>query len=427
MTAVKYFTNVMEGAPQLTNTWGCMVDLLDACLVNGFNLKPITSITNTNGVATATIDAGHLYQVNQVLLIAGASDPAYNGEVRVQSVTSTTFSYAIRGTPASPASGDTLTVKVAPLGFEKVFSSTNKGVYRSKNVLSNRPYLRVDNACAAGYDTSYAKKAKVGMAQGMSDIDTVVGAQAPYDPLQPNRNWETIGNGGEGVVDGWYKWYYAKCSYMYQWVGDSSRAGIQEYNRPWVLVGDDRGFYLFNEYGNTGGGHGRGGYCFTDFESYRQGDPFNTLLAATDFNTSVSGAGAWGDTNNYFNRSLDMTGKILMRDHTLLGGNQRVGLTSLNTNNGQTISGRATGIPFPNPVDYALLLHPTYLMQESSKGLRGKLPGLMWVHNDQPLQDLDIVDNVVGYTGRKFLLVKMNYSNEGACSTMALDITGPWW
>lgn len=423
MTAVKYFTNVMQGAPQLSNNWGCMVDLLDACLVNGFNLKPITSITSADGVATVTIDGGHLYQVNQVLLIAGASDAAYNGEVRVLSITTTKFTYAVLGAPASPASGDTLTVKVAPLGFEKVFSGTNKGVYRSKNVLSNRPYLRVDNSKAKQYNTAWAKKAKVGMAQGMSDIDTVVGAQAPYDPSAPNQNWQTTGDTDSGnVVDGWYKWYYAR--HIQAWYTEST--GADEYNRPWVLVGDDRGFYLFNEHGTDGG---RSGYCFTDFESYRQGDPFNTLLAATD--NHVRADSSYDDygstTRNYFNRSLDFTGKILMRDHTLLGGNQRVGLTSLNTNNGQTISGRATGIPFPNPVDYSLILHPTYLMQEGSKGLRGKMPGLMWVHNDNPLQDLDMVENVVGYAGRKFLMVKMNYSNEGAASTMAVDITGPWW
>ena len=425
MTAVKYFTNVMQGAPQLSNNWGCMVDLLDACLVNGFNLKPITSITSADGVATVTIDGGHLYQVNQVLLIAGASDAAYNGEVRVLSITTTKFTYAVLGAPASPASGDTLTVKVAPLGFEKVFSGTNKGVYRSKNVLSNRPYLRVDNSKAEQYNTGWAKKAKVGIAQGMSDIDTVVGAQAPFDPLAPNKNWETTGDTDSGnVVDGWYKWYYAKRA-----DGTTDVYGATDFNRSWVLVGDDRGFYLFNEFNRDSGFEGRGGYCFTDFESYRQADPFSTLLAATEWYTRAdtwpgySGAAVSGN----FNRTLDFTGKVLMRDHTLLGGNQRVGLTSLNTNNGQTVSGRATGIPFPNPVDYSLILHPTYLMQESGKGLRGKLAGLMWVHNDQPLQDLDIVENVVGYAGRKFLLVRMNTQNEAATSTMALDITGPWW
>jgi hypothetical protein len=424
MTSVKYFTNVMEGAPQLTNSWGCMVDLLDACLVNGFNQLPVTSITRTGSVATVTIDGTHKYQVGQVILIDGANETEYNGEVRVVYTTTNTFTFNIAESAPNEATG-LISAKVAPLGFEKVYGETHKGVYRSKNVLSNRPYLRVDNSCAPAYNTTYAKKAKVGLAQGMSDINTVIGAQAPFDPSNPDKNWSTTGEGGD-VVDGWYKWYYAKSAYMYQWSGDLGN-NIQNYNRPWVLVGDDRGFYLFNEYGSDGGGNGRGGYCFTDFESYRQGDPFNTMLAASDFYTTANSASSWGDTNNQFNRSLDFTGKILMRDHTLLGGNQRVGITSLNTNNGQTISGRTTGIPFPNPVDYSLILHPTYLMQEGNKGLRGKLPGLMWVHNDNPLQDLTIVENVVGYAGRKFIMVKMNYDSTGASATMAVDITGPWW
>jgi hypothetical protein len=423
MTAVKYFTNFMEGAPQLTNDWGCMVDLLDACLVNGFNLKPITSITSAEGVATVTIDAGHLYQVNQVVLIAGADQAEYNGEKRVLSVTSTTFTYAVTGTPATPATGDTLTVKVAPLGFEKVFSGTNKGVYRSKNILSNRPYLRVDNSCDPAYNTEYAKKAKVGMAQGMTDIDTVVGAQAPFDPTAPDKNWKATGT-GDSVVDGWYKWYYAR----YVGVGWSSNVTnpneANASNRSWVLVGDDRGFYLFNQHHAN---FGRTGYCFTDFDSFRQADPFNTILVANDQHTTANAAWQHVTTGNNFNRSLDFLGKVLMRDHTLMGGNQRVGFTSLNTNNGQTISGRTTGILFPNPSDFSLILHPTFLMQESGKGLRGKMPGLMWVHNDNPLQDLDIVENVVGYSGRKFLMVKLGFDSEPATSTIALDITGPWW
>lgn len=426
MTAVKYFTNFMEGAPQLTNAWGCMVDLLDACLVNGFNLKPITSITSANGIATVTIDAGHLFQVNQVILIAGANQAEYNGEKRVLSVTSTKLTYAVTGAPASPATGDTLTVKAAPLGFEKVFSGTNKGVYRSKNILSNRPYLRVDNSMPEGFDPSWGKHTKVGMAQGMSDIDTVVGAQAPFDPLAPNRNWETTGTGGD-TFSGWYKWHYARYTDPWQ----SELHPPTEGNRTWVLVGDDRGFYIFNSINPSD--NTRSGYCFTDFESYRQGDPFNTLLAATD---SYKAMGATNyhtgqfhqvSAGNAFNRTFDFTGKILMRDHTMLGGNQRVGFTSLNTNNGQTISGRATGIPFPNPVDYSLILHPTYLMQEGGKGMRGKLPGLIWVHNDNPLQDLEIVENVIGYAGRKFIMVKLQTWDEGATSTMAVDITGPWW
>ncbi len=421
-STVKYFTNVMQGAPQLYNDFGCMTKLLDACLVDGFNLRQVQTLTYADGVATCTVVGGHQYKVGQWLLVEGVEQPEYEGEIQVRSVTTNTFTYVVTGNPTSPALG-TITVKVAPLGFERRFSEGSKRAYRSVNPLSKGIFLRVDDGLAPGYDPVYAKKAKVGMAQGMTDINTVEGIEAPFDPLNPYQNWVPTGSGG-GIYDGWYKWYYAKKGNP--WEGDTS--GPQEYNRPWVLVGDDRGFYLFNEIQNDNGHAGRIGYCFTDFESYRQSDPYNTMLAATTWYSPASTAWGWGsDVNNWFNRSLDYTGKILLRDHTLLGGNQSVGFAPLNTNNGQTISGRATGIPFPNPVDYSLILHPVHLMQASAKGLRGKMPGLMWVHNDNPLQDLEVVSNVVGYPGRKFLMVRMNYNNEGACSVMAMDITGPWW
>ena len=43
---VKYYANTMQGAPQLTNDWGCMTALLDAVLVTGFNLKTIETLTS---------------------------------------------------------------------------------------------------------------------------------------------------------------------------------------------------------------------------------------------------------------------------------------------------------------------------------------------------------------------------------------------
>ena len=58
---VKYYSNTMQGAPQLTNDWGCMTALLDAVLITGFNLKTIANLTSAAGVATASIPAGHLY------------------------------------------------------------------------------------------------------------------------------------------------------------------------------------------------------------------------------------------------------------------------------------------------------------------------------------------------------------------------------
>ncbi len=417
---VKHYNSGMQGAPQLANAWGDMTALLDAVLVDGFNLRTVDSLTFADGIATARVNAGHLYLVDQVLTIAGANQPEYNGEVRVLSTTSLEFTFAVTGTPVTPATG-TISVKVAPLNFERAFSATNKRAYRSKNVLSNRPFLRVDNSLDPAYTTTYAKKAKVLMAENMSDVDTVVGAQAPFDPLRPLQN--TVGSGsGATAVDGWYKWYYSKLDQNY-----SESTGGTGGNKSWVLVGDDRGFYLFNEWQVSV--YGRAGYFFTDFASFRQGDAYNTLLTATELYIAANASPGYNgaDHNNYCNRSLDVTGKALMRDHLQVGNYIRAGFLALNTNNAQQISGYSTGIPWPNGPDYGLILHPVYLRHESPGHLRGKMPGIFWVHNDSPMADLNIVSGVTGYPGRKFLIVNSGYSTAGNVARYAFDISGPWW
>jgi len=54
---VKWMYQGMGGAPVLTNNWGSMTALLDACLVNGFNLQTASSITRDGSTATALLTA----------------------------------------------------------------------------------------------------------------------------------------------------------------------------------------------------------------------------------------------------------------------------------------------------------------------------------------------------------------------------------
>ena len=115
---------------------------------------------------------------------------------------------------------------------------------------------------------------------------------------------------------------------------------------------------------------------------------------------------------------------MLLRNHTQLGNPVRFGLTSLNTNNGQQICGRGP-MPFPNGADYSLWLLPTYVRQEDGH-MRGILPGMLWMPQDRPYSDQTIVDNVVGQEGRRFLLVRTQYSSETEGAQIAFDITGPW-
>ena len=417
-TTVKYFTSGMAGAPQVSNNWGDLITLLDACLVNGFNLKAIDSLTFANGIATATISSGHSYNPGQVVEIAGATQPEYNGQFRVLTTTATTFTYAVTGTPASPATTTTnITAKVAPLGWEKPFAGTHKAAYRSKNLQSPQNLLRIDNSLKTpGYNTSWAKWANVGIVEDMTDIDTIVGAQAPYNPNNPMANWKQV----EANQWGWFKWYHARQS-GYDIAGDGGGG-----NRNWVLIGDDRLFYLFITHQAGYNWYGRTSYCFGDIVSFKPGDQYATVLAADDIYLSNGNSIDYpGQRGGYgLVMSLDFTGKVLLRSYTQLGGHVRFGLTSLNLNNNQQVCGRGS-MPFPNGPDYSLWLLPTYVREESGH-MRGMMPGMYWIPHDRPYSDLTIVDNVVGQAGKKFLLVRQSYSSDTEGAQVAFDITGPW-
>lgn len=430
---VKFFDNTMAGAPVVAGGFGDLIALLDAVLVTGFNLKSITGLTSVGGIARAEVGAGHGFRLNQILLISGVNQSEYNGEVRVTEVTSTSFSYAVSGSPVSPATTAlTITVRAAPLNFGIEFSASNKRVYRSKSLMSNRPFLRVDcspsTTCPGGEGLS--RKGRVTMAEAMPDIDTFTGGRAPYRADNPNFNEVGYGEAGwdqpatVGGYDGWYKWYTSRNGDFHA----REAFGADVSGKVWSIVGDDRGFFLTIQM-TTYTGYGSSTYAFTDFTSYRAGDAYNTLLCASDWGHHTYSRAA-GDVQqehgNYFARTLEFTGKVLMRDHTQVGGNTRAAFVTLGTKNGQILSGNDTGIGWPNSADYGLLLHPTYLFQEAG-GLRGQMPGLYFVHNNQPYGNLQVIKDVIGYPGKTFLMIATSVEQQGMTGRIAFDITGPWW
>lgn len=418
---VKWMHQGMTGAPVLTNNWGSLTALLDACLVNGFNLQTITTLTRTDSTATATLTSGHGFMVDQVISIAGCDQSQYNGEFTITAVTATSVSFTLSGTPISPATSITsISIKVAPLGFDIAFTGTNKRAYRSPNPLSNRHYLRVDDSLPTGYTTTWAKFARVTIAEGMSDIDTFVGGRAPYDPAAPTKN-EIPSGSGTTQYAGWFKWYYARQSYA-ESSGDNSN-----WSRSWILIGDDRGFFLSNSSGY--GGDWRILHAFTDFDSYKASDNYASYLIASERYQQVGYTGGSYPYNDAYSAySQNTTGKICIRNYTQIGEPTKLGMLSLNDGNASNISGRSSNIPFPNGPDYGLILHPIYLRETDSGGhLRGVLPGIYWIHQNQPYSHLTLIDNVIGYEGRKFLIVTISsYGGEGNTCSFAYDITGPW-
>lgn len=140
--SVRYYDSTMAGAPALSGTPGALISVLDACLKDGFGTVTLNSLVVAGNVATGTVNAGHGFTmvggaVGPVITIAGATPAGLNGTWRIASVpNSTTFTFATSGIADQTATG-TITAKRAPLGFSKVFSGTNKAVYRADDVASS--------------------------------------------------------------------------------------------------------------------------------------------------------------------------------------------------------------------------------------------------------------------------------------------------
>lgn len=171
--AVKRYTSTQTGAPTLTGQVGTLVTLLDACLKDGFNSKSVSSATQTAGVATLTFSGAHGYAVNDVIVISGANEAAWNDEFRVLTVAdSTHLTFAIASGTTSPATG-TLTAKIAPLGWTKPYSGTNKAAYLPKSQYV-QSYLRVQDDSSTPTSAS-GRWAKLRGYESMSDVDTGTG------------------------------------------------------------------------------------------------------------------------------------------------------------------------------------------------------------------------------------------------------------
>lgn len=165
---VKFFSSKradgspVPGAPTVNGTAGSLLNLLQTVLVDGFNLIVLDSVTISDGVATAT-KAGHGFQIDDLII---PSWTGYAGSERyVTAVTGNTFSWVADDSP--PAPSGTLQAKFAPAtGWTRVFSGTNKAVWRSDDIAGSRRYYRIDD--------SNAQYARLLMYRTMSDVDTGV-------------------------------------------------------------------------------------------------------------------------------------------------------------------------------------------------------------------------------------------------------------
>ena len=387
-TSVKHFMHTMAAAPVLSGTAGAMIAVLDACLVNGFDIKVATSLVVASGVATLSFAGSHSATVDSVVLVEGVTGPltALNGEQKVTAIGAGVVKFATAAADGTAAG--TISFKMAPAGWAKVFSGTNLAVYQSLDPISTKMFLRVDDtgttSCRVrGYET-------------MTDVSTGAG---------PFPTDAQISGGG--------------------WLVKSSAAGAAVVK--YALIADARSVLLnYVPYNGSYPTSVAGGTVFFgDIIAHKpSGDKYAFTLGTA---TSAGAGNALGtcdqgqQASQYYPRSHLATGSSVVETVRALSG-------------GQSISGMdATNGAFPGAIDGSLSLAAIGTSSTLNAPLRGKLPGIYQVLHSNvgaAIAPMSIVKGTGALAGRSLLALGLGgssttYPSTGLGISLA-DITGPW-
>lgn len=382
-TTVKHYRSDMPGAPVLNGVAGSKISQLDACLVTGYGLKAATSLVVASGIATLTFAGGaSAAWPDAVILVAGASNAALNGEQKVLSANATTVTFATAEADGTDAG--TVTFKIAPAGWEKVYSKTNVAVFRSLSPESTKMFLRVDDTNpqfvrVVGYET-------------MSDVDTGAGAF----PMAAQQ-----AGGG----------YWAKSDV-------TSAAAVA-----WILASDGRFFFDSPAPGSHRGMAYQNCFLrgFGDFiprnpagDAYLCGLNYSATTSAYEMYDGALG----GDS---------ATRTALARGYTGLG---TAVLVRGRAYTGSINSGRDTTFgDFPSPVDGSLILSDQYVGETAAP--RGDIPGHKYCPQSRVWDSFKMFD-ALAHGGRKYIACvgSTGGSNSPGSSSYTgasfIDITGPW-
>lgn len=387
-TDIKYYVYTNTNAPQLINNFGCMIDVLDACLVNGFGSQTVSTLTAVGTTVTATFGSAHNFMQYQVIKIAGATQTEYNGEFRILTVpNANSITFQLAAAPSVTTATGTINCSLPPLGWLKPFSGTGKAAYRSANtLLASRPYLRVVDALDATYTSTYAKYAKVGIVEDMTGIDAMSGVQAPYDSANPDKNWVGTGSGTTGI-NGWARWYYAASGSVSSGLINSQTPTAG--NRQWLLVGNSDYFYILPTTtvpSATVNTQHASAYGFGAFKSLLNADNSCTFLQShlTLNNNGASVTPYFGLTSSTASSSL-----LLLRDYAQSANYKTANCLSLNSDTaGSGVNNVIGASTLTNTAPFA----PVFIKEDATNVLRGQLKNIFWLFQQKPYSNFQLIE-----------------------------------
>lgn len=361
-----FFHSGMTGAPANTNAAGSTLAIIDAVLVTGFNLQSVLSASVASEVMTVNYAIPHGYEDKVLIRLDGAAGGSI---VRRATVTGAQVLTIPAPGFADGAVAGTLSTRVAPADWERVFSDTGKAVFRSKvdGPGSTRFFYRVADTVSGGNPSMLRGF------ESMTDVDTGVGAFPTASQV-----------GGNGVA---------------------VRRLADGATQPWAAVADGRTVYLCLGY-ISGYGYVQ---HFGDASAFSGSDLFCAYVGTGYSQCDISGA-------FYSPRQASGAGSAVSATNYCL------------LPNGSGFSVSSGGRSYPSPIDGGMVFLRGVPInnsgaQSSNDVLRGTLRGLLHCSSNPIASNAvhRVFSSVSGVSGRVVVV-----RTQGGTGCVALPIDEDW-
>lgn len=388
--------------PVHSSSAGAWIGVLDACLISGFGEVVLSSLTiDANGIATATSN-GHGYNKKPtIVLISGADQEAINGEWEITETTANTITLNTvdSGLTSITITGASIKLKVAPLGWSKVFYDAVNfiAVYRSNNPLSRRHFLRVDDADGPATTPRFTYFRGYEVMTSSQELGLYPFPLQSSFPRGVGAPKELGTNAGQFIT--------------------ANSANIS-----WAIYGTDKQFYWSISFyqGNVAGQRMFG--FFGDLNSYIPGDSGATgLIGATTF--TINSFASFNTFGTYPGFYSPKSGKRL---HVIV--DQRIKILATPGNLLTGAIGTSSTITEPDTYSNKIILNqPLFLVDEqNSNVIRGEMPGMAIPLNDLSALPFRYAPNtILTIKGKRYIYVP-NFSYSAVYGNFLLAFDTDW-
>jgi hypothetical protein len=270
----------------------------------------------------------------------------------------------------------------AAAGWTIAFTASNKRCYRMTVTGATGFYVRVDDTASVN-TTSLGREALCRGFETMSTVDVGTGS------------FPTATQIANGIAV------------------RKSATNEGTTTRSWIIVADNKSFYLFT---NSGDFTGYSGFVFGDFFSLKSGDGFRAIIIGRAVNNTVLAADDTDRLQNLTGLGVVATGHFAARQwNNELAGAVNVGKHGSGAHSLTVLAGVAH---YPNLQDGSLLLSQLWV-HEISGGLLGVVKGRLrgfwhFLHPiGSPVNDGDTFAGTGALAGKTFLVIRPTPTGSG--------------